>query len=118
MISSRQIRAARALLGWTQTDLAKAAGLHLNAINKIENEINEPRSSTLERIQGVCEAAGIRFRGQRGVELKDDDFETKRFEGPDFIRHHIDDILAVANGPEDEVLNYGVDEELFNASYN
>lgn len=117
MISSRQIKAARALLGWTQGDLAHATGLHVNGVNKIENGGSEPRSSTLERVQSVCEAAGIRFRGQRGVELKEDIFETKRFEGPDFIRHHIDDILAVVRGPGDEVLNCGIDEEIFNVNY-
>jgi hypothetical protein len=34
MISTgRQIAAARALLGWTQRDLADAAGLHVNAVS-------------------------------------------------------------------------------------
>jgi transcriptional regulator with XRE-family HTH domain len=113
MISSRQIKAARALLGWTQTELAKAAGLHLNAINKIENESGEPRSSTLARIQSVCESAGVRFRRQRGVELKEDVFEISRFEGPDYIQRLCDDVLLVLKGPQNEVLTCVVDERLF-----
>ncbi|NDE90242.1 MAG: XRE family transcriptional regulator [Alphaproteobacteria bacterium] len=116
MISSRQIKAARALLGWTQTELAKAAGLHLNAITKIENESCEPRSGTLDRIQRSCEIAGIKFRGQRGVEIKEDVFETVRFEGEHFIRRLIDDTITVVNGPEDEVLNCVVDEQFFNVA--
>lgn len=114
MISSRQIKAARALLGWTQGQLAGATSLHLNAINKIENESGEPRTSTLERIQNVFETGGIRFRGQRGVELKEDIFEVARVEGPDFIKRLIDDTLAVMKGPKDEVLNCFIDEQLFN----
>lgn len=34
--SGAQIRAARGLLGWSQADLAKAAGLHVNAIRHWE----------------------------------------------------------------------------------
>jgi transcriptional regulator with XRE-family HTH domain len=116
MISTRQIKAARALLSWTQTELAAASGLHLNAINKIENESGEPRTSTLERIQTAFEAGGIRFRGQRGVELKEDIFEVARVEGPDFIKRLVDDTLSVMKGPEDEVLNYFIDEQLYNVA--
>ena len=114
MISSRQIKAARALLGWTQTDLAKACGLHLNAINKIEKGQGEARPSTLERIKISCETAGVRFRGQRGVELKDEVFEVARFEGADFLRRLTDDALLFLRGPEDGLLFCVVDEQLFN----
>jgi transcriptional regulator with XRE-family HTH domain len=113
MISSRQIKAARALLGWTQTELAKACGLHLNAINKIENGQGEPRPSTLERIKTACEVGGIRFRGQRGVELREDIFEASRYEGPDYMRRQIDDFLSCLRGPGDEALFYFLDEQEF-----
>jgi transcriptional regulator with XRE-family HTH domain len=113
MISSRQIKAARALLGWTQTDLARASGLHLNAVNKIENGQGDARASTMERIKNACESGGLRFRGQRGVELKEDIFETSRFEGPDFLRRMMDDILTFLRAPEDELLVCSIDEQLF-----
>ncbi len=116
MISSRQNTAARALINWTQGDLAEATGLHLNAINKIENEAGEPRTSTMERIQAVCEASGVRFRGQRGVEIREDMFEMLRFEGADYIRHLIDDFLSVMRGPQDEALICTPDERFFNES--
>ena len=86
MISSRQIKAARALLGWTQGELATLTGLHLSAINKIENAVGEPRPSSIEAIQAACETAGVHFRGQRGVEIKEDIFETRRFEGSDYVQ--------------------------------
>lgn len=114
MISSRQIKAARALLGWTQTDLAQASGLHFNAINKIENEIGEARQSSLVSIKSACEYAGIRFRGQRGVEFKEDVFETLRIEGKDFLSRMIDDILTCLRTSDDELLCCTPDEGLFN----
>lgn len=113
MVSPRQIKAARALLGWTQTDLASAAGVHANAVLRIENETVRPRLETLQRIQAACEAEGLRFRGQRGVEIKEDIFETLRFEGPDFMRRLTDDFLPLMRGPQDEVLNVVTDERLF-----
>lgn len=114
MISSRQIKAARALLGWTQADLAQASGLHFNAINKIENEAGQVRQNSLTAIKSACEYAGIRFRGQRGVELKEDVFETLRVEGKDFLARIIDDILVCLRTPEDELLCCTPDEGLFN----
>lgn len=114
MISYRQIKAARALLGWTQGYLARAAGLHLNAVNKIENAIGEPRLSTIEAIQAACETAGIHFRGQRGVEMKEDVFETRRFEGTDYIQKLVDDGLSVLRNTTDEILTCTPDEAYFN----
>lgn len=114
MISSRQIKAARALLGWTQGDLAQQTGLHLNAINKIETGLSAPRVSTLDHIRASFESAGIHFRGQRGVEVKEDVFEILRCDGADFIRRLIDDVLARARGSADEVLTCTPDERLFN----
>lgn len=114
MISSKQIKAARALLGWTQTELAEASGLHLNAINKIENDMGEARQSSLGSIKMACEYAGIRFRGQRGVELKEDVFETIRVEGKDFLSRFIDDVLVCFKNSQDELLCCTPDEKLFN----
>jgi transcriptional regulator with XRE-family HTH domain len=36
IVSGAQIRAARGFLGWSQADLAKAAGLHINAVRYYE----------------------------------------------------------------------------------
>ncbi len=38
MITARQIRAGRALLGWTQRELAEAASLSLACVNTIERK--------------------------------------------------------------------------------
>jgi transcriptional regulator with XRE-family HTH domain len=114
MISSKQIKAARMLVDWTQGDLAEATSMHLNAINKIENGIGEPRNITLQRIKKAFENSGVRFRGNHGVELKEDTFETLRFEGPDYVRHLVDDSISVLKSPQDELLCCTPDETLFN----
>jgi transcriptional regulator with XRE-family HTH domain len=61
MITPAQIKAARALIGWKQADLAKAAQLSLTALNNIERGEADPKSSTLLRIQQALEANGIEF---------------------------------------------------------
>ena len=38
MIDYRQIRAARALLNWSQADLARASGLATSSVKNIESE--------------------------------------------------------------------------------
>lgn len=61
MISARQIRAARALLGWSQQELADRAILSLNAVKRLEGGRGDPRMSTVAAVRTALEAAGIRF---------------------------------------------------------
>ena len=70
-----QIRAARALLGWSQSKLARSAGIGLATLQRIEqNEgVVKGNFSTVLKIQQVLEQAGIRFiddeSGEIGVRL-------------------------------------------------
>jgi predicted transcriptional regulator len=61
MISAGQIRAARALIGWKQVDLAKAARVSDVSIKNIERGATDPRASTLKAIQAAFEKAGVVF---------------------------------------------------------
>lgn len=77
MIEPAQIRAARALLGWKQTDLAAASGISEMSIKNIERGATDPRSSTLKAIQEALEGAGVLFlepgqtrEGGAGVRLR------------------------------------------------
>lgn len=66
MIRIEQIRAARALLGITQGDLAKQAGISLGTLNNIERGIQtDPKLSTMRAIQTALEAAGVEFTDER-----------------------------------------------------
>ena len=75
VIEPPQIRAARALLGWKQTDLAKASGISEMSVKNIERGATDPRVSTLKALQEALEAAGVIFLdrnpdGGPGVRLK------------------------------------------------
>ncbi len=66
MITTRQIRAARALLGWSQQQLADKAILSLNAINRLERGHVDPRLSTLMAVHRALTKAGIEFQSVDG----------------------------------------------------
>jgi transcriptional regulator with XRE-family HTH domain len=63
MLQVAQIRAARALLGWRQEDIAKAAKISVATIRRIESqeELLTGNVSTLLKIQAAFEQAGIQF---------------------------------------------------------
>lgn len=74
MITPRQIRAARALLGWSQQQLGDKAIVSLNAVTRLEKGSVDSRSSTIIAIQKALTKAGVEFiaadqKGE-GVRLK------------------------------------------------
>ena len=71
MITAQQIKAARALLEWEQTDLVEKTGLSLGTVSNVERG-SDPRASTLTKIQRALESAGIEFTNGEapGVRLK------------------------------------------------
>lgn len=81
MITSSQLRAARALLGIDQRTLAAMAGLSLPTIQRMEVSDGQVRGviDTLVKIIGALEAAGIELISDnmlstgtgRGVRLKE-----------------------------------------------
>lgn len=74
MITGSQIRAARALLGWSQQDLADKSLLSETAILKLETQSADSRTSTLIKVRKSLEDAGIEFinrpDGAAGVLVK------------------------------------------------
>lgn len=115
-ITSRQIRAARGLVGWTQSDLAEAAGVSRGTIAAIEKETakSNPTTEILERIRKVFEDSEVEFLPQEGVRVRhpticEDD-------QPDANRRLLEDIYNVAyqfkfdTGLSD-ILIYGLREE-------
>jgi transcriptional regulator with XRE-family HTH domain len=61
MITSRQVRAARALLGWTQETLADKAVVALTALKRLESDPLKVREETRHRVRGALQGAGIVF---------------------------------------------------------
>ena len=67
-VTTRQIKAARALLGWSQAELAKATGLSVPTIKRIESRAGDlgGRADTAARIVAALGAAGAEFIPENG----------------------------------------------------
>ena len=65
MISGRQIRSARALLGLSGQELADKCGISLKTLRRYEPQNGIPAGNTkvLESIESVLEGHGIVFTG-------------------------------------------------------
>lgn len=113
MISLAQIKAARALLNWTQDTLAKAAGLSLPAINNLERGLTSPRKDTLAAIETALTTAGVEFLDTSGVRLKTPDVRIHIIEGPDWLNVYDQDIFSVLRSSGDEILHLSCDNRLW-----
>ena len=69
MISIPQLRAGRALVGWSQERLGQAAGVSADGVSMIETGGVRPRPETMARLVAALEAAGVEFL-PRGVRLR------------------------------------------------
>jgi len=65
LITSDQIRAARALLRWSGKDLAEKTGLGFSTLMRLEvlDGVPSAQAKTLETIQNAFEKAGVEFIG-------------------------------------------------------
>ena len=65
MITSGQIKAARALLGISIADFAKLAGIGFTTLVRLESSDGVPSGNirTFEAVQKAFEAAGVEFIG-------------------------------------------------------
>jgi transcriptional regulator with XRE-family HTH domain len=65
MISSRQIKAARALLGWKGQDLADKSGVGVATLRRYEAQDGIPNANkfVLKAIKSCLEGVGVIFSG-------------------------------------------------------
>jgi len=65
LITSAQIRAARAMLDWSREELSKKSGVGISALMRFEAAEGVPsgKIQTLQLVQGAFETAGIEFIG-------------------------------------------------------
>ncbi len=76
MITSGQIRAARALLDWSRAQLSEKSGVGVSALMRLESAEGVPGGhvKTIESVRVTFEKAGIEFTGtpdsQAGVRWK------------------------------------------------
>ncbi len=77
MLTSEQIRAARALLRWDQRQLAQAADISVETVKRLEKTPGKVSAytGTMEAITKALEAAGVEFTNDDapGVRLRQKD---------------------------------------------
>jgi transcriptional regulator with XRE-family HTH domain len=72
MVNGLQLRSARAWLGMSQDDLARATGVSRTAIAGFEQGRSVPHPRTIRDLQVALEVAGIEFLfdGEEGVGIR------------------------------------------------
>ena len=65
-ISPAQLRAARALIGWSRDNLAAATGTNVRTLARLEAGETEPRTTTLAGIRAALESRGVEFIAENG----------------------------------------------------
>lgn len=66
ILTPEQCRAARALLDWTQPDLAEASGIARQTIMRFERGHNLPHPGNRKVLRETLEAAGVEFLDPNG----------------------------------------------------
>lgn len=79
MLTPGQLRAARALLGWSRDTLAEKSGTATETVQGFESRGSDPKLSTLIKWSRALEAAGVEFI--------DEDLEADR--GPGVRLRHV-----------------------------
>jgi predicted transcriptional regulator len=74
VITSEQVRAARALIRWEQRDLAETSKVSLPSIKRLETTPGPlaAQARTVEALRAALEAAGVEFTNgdQPGVRMR------------------------------------------------
>lgn len=67
-VSIRQVKAARALLDWSQEDLASAAGVSVPTVKRLEAAEGPlgGRQETTQKLQTALERGGVEFIDENG----------------------------------------------------
>ena len=60
-MTPKQIKAARALAGWSRPDLAKAAGVSGSTIKNLESGKFEPRRAIAAAVERAFQEIGVAF---------------------------------------------------------
>jgi transcriptional regulator with XRE-family HTH domain len=110
LMKARQIKAARALLGWYQEDLAHASGLSVATIRNLELGFIA-RSDTMTRVRGAFEENGLEFMEPDGVRHRQENITT--YLGSEGAVAFFDDIQRTVRKKEDEIIIVSKSGSLF-----
>lgn len=110
-ITTAQIRGARGILDWSQSDLAEHTGISATSIGAIENGTTTPRASTITTIQKAFERGGIEFLDTNGVRRRTGNIRT--YTGKQGFIEFYDDIYETLRQTPGKVFVNNVDERQF-----
>ncbi len=113
MITIEQIKAARALLGWGQVELAKAAGISLPALGNLERGAVTPRLKTIQAIQGILEDSGVEFIEGPGVRRQRETLKIMMLEGEDAVEKLFEDFYDTLKKDGGTLMVRGVSDRKF-----
>lgn len=116
VLSAKQIKAARALLGWGQRDLARISGISLAAIAQIESEKGNPRDTTLQTLHQTFTKYSVEFSDEPGVRIRREPFSVTIWEGHEAMLNCWKDIEE-SLGPGGVLLISCVDDGLWKSHY-
>lgn len=110
-ITTAQMRGARGLLNWSQSELSRRTGISTTSIGNIEAGNTQPRESTLKLIRQAFENAGIEFIGTEGMRLKNDTIDI--YEGSTGFFNFFENVYQtiLTEGPNIYACN--IDESIF-----
>lgn len=111
MVTSEQVRAARALLDWSLADLSEKSGIGQQAISKFENGGTEPLAKTVQKLQRVLEEAGVEFLSTGGVQPRQD--IMRAYKGRGGFIEFIWDVYQTAKSGEGDICVSNVNENDF-----
>lgn len=110
MPSPEQVAAARALLGWSQTELCAHSGLSYKAVNSFESKNGNPTERTTQAIERAF-APFVDFIDKTGVKLKSPD--VRIYKGRSGFIEFIQSVYETVKNTGGEILVSNVDERLF-----
>lgn len=110
-VNARQIKAARALLDWSQEQLADVCGLSVATVRKIEAGHISPRNATMSGIRRAVECAGLEFVSPNGVRQRPDEITV--YEGADGFLEFFDDVYKTVATTGGEIVIVCASEDPF-----
>lgn len=110
-ITTAQMRGARGLLNWSQSELSRRTGISTTSIGNIEAGNTQPRESTLKLIRQAFENSGIEFIGTEGMRLKNDTIDI--YEGQQGFYNFFDSVYQTIMTGSSEIFACNIDETVF-----
>jgi DNA-binding XRE family transcriptional regulator len=105
MITAAQLRAARGLLDWTRSDLAKAAKISAETVKNIEHGTFRPQETTAEAIIRAFAIYDVQFTENEGVKIAEK--SVKVYSGVEGYAQFLNFIYEqMKSGGETYQLNY------------